>query len=164
MKKKTKEKTVKKVKDSTFHSLGSKILRIIGISVILAVIATSAASLIFMNNLITDIAQQRAVESVNLMKTELDRMKKSLKTSAETIASDRNIIDAVSSKNSKKSLDKTTAYSKELEIENITVTDIKGTVLSRTHAPEKTGDNISENQVIKDALKGTYYSGVSSDN
>mgnify|MGYP000872180622 FL=1 len=163
MKKKKKEKTVKKVNNGTFHSLENKMLRIIGISVIMVVITTSAASLLFMNKLITDIAQQQAIESVNLMKTEIDRMKKSLKTSAEAIASDRNIIDAVSSKNSKKSLDKTTAYSKELEIENITVTDIKGTVLSRTHAPEKTGDNISENQAVKGAMKGTYYSGISSD-
>jgi len=158
-----KRKMAIKNKKIKFKSLSNKILKIVGISVAIAAIIPAVVSLVSMNSLISNIVEKQAVASVDIMKEELNNLSKTLKISAETIAFDQTMIDAILDKNATLILKESESLGESLGIDSIIVTDSEGFVLSRTHDTEKIGDDISNWNAIKSALSGEFYSGIETD-
>jgi len=146
-----------------FNSLSKKILSIIGVCVANAVLITTVASLVPMYSLINDFNYQQAVASADIMKKELDNLSKNLEVFSGTIALDPIINDAISNKNTSIILKESNKLGDNLKIENITITDFKGSVLSSTYESNKNIDNISNRDFIKNALSGNSFSSISKD-
>lgn len=149
-----------KKNNKKINGLSSKILKIIGNCVAIAVITTAAISLFSMNSLVADITRQQAVSSADIMREELDKISKTLEISAKTLSFDQTIIEAILTENANAILEESKYLGEALEIENIIVTDSKGIVLSSTNDNEKAGNNIAGKDVIKNALEGNIYSDI----
>ncbi len=138
--------------------LTSRILRLIVIFVICAIVITTAFSLASMSSLINSITNHQATASANIMKEELDNISKTLEISSKTIALDQTIIDGILTNNKHKILEESNKLKVVLELDNITITDSKGFILSNIQGNKKIGDNLSNQAAIKSALDDNVYS------
>ncbi|MDF2616967.1 MAG: tap1, partial [Sedimentibacter sp.] len=145
------------------RNLSARILRILGICVATAVIVTAIASLLPMNSLITKLSSHQAVTSVDFMKEELKNLSTTLEISAKTISLDQTVIDSLSAGNHEEILKETKYLGEALDIDNIVVTDTKGTILSSTSETDIVGSNISGRDAIQNALSGDMYKGIGKD-
>lgn len=156
-------KKLTKTNNNKFKSLSKKILVIIGVSVANAVLITTIATLVPMYSLVNHINYQQAVSSADIMKKELEDLSISLEVFSETIALDSTINDAISNKNTSILLKESNKLGENFKIENITITDLKGSVLSSTYESNKNGDDLSNQDFIKNALSGNTFSNISKD-
>lgn len=145
------------------RNLSTRILRIIGICVANAVIITAIASLIPMNSLITNLSSQQAVTSADFIKAELEDFRTTLEISSKTISLDQNLINSLSAGNHEEILKEINYLAEALDIDNITVTDTTGTILSSTSETDKINSNISGRYTIKMALSGETLSSIDKD-
>ena len=71
--------------------------------------------------------------------------------------------DAVGRADRASALDLGTTALKSFGLDLFSVTDAQGRVLARAHAPDKSGDSISDSPHVREALRGNKTSGVESD-
>lgn len=143
--------------------LSSRILRAIVIFVICAIVITAVSSLASMSALINNITNHQAAASANIMKEELNITSKTLEISSKTIALNQTIIDGILNKRINRILEESNKLKVVLELDDITITDSNGSILSSTQSAKKAGDKFSNQDAIKSAINGNVYSIIDSE-
>ncbi|MEL7647424.1 MAG: methyl-accepting chemotaxis protein [Sedimentibacter sp.] len=157
------KKKINNKRSSKSKSLSRKILTVLVICIVCAVFITALFSLLPMNSLIAHMSTDQAISSADMMKEELDNMGKTLEISSKTIALDETIINAVTTKDQGMALAESQTLGEALDVENITVTDASGAILSSTSATETTDSNISGRISVMTALAGDLYYDIGMD-
>lgn len=157
------KKKINNKRSGKSKNLSRKILSVLVMCIVCAVFVTALFSLLPMNSLITNMSTEQAVSSADMMKEELDNMGRTLEVSAKTIALDQTIINAVTAEDQGAVLAESQTLGEALDVENITVTDVSGAILSSTSATDATGSNISGRISVKTALAGDLYYDIGMD-
>lgn len=90
----------------------------------------------------------------DILKDKISELKKdSINTSAQ-ISANPAVIKAIETKNTQEIFKSLKPLEGNYGVEFITVTDQRGTVLARTHEPEKKGDSVLNQMNVKTALEG----------
>ncbi|WP_313347041.1 methyl-accepting chemotaxis protein [Sedimentibacter sp.] len=135
-----------------FQSISTAILKISTITLVLTVAITSLISLLYFNNIIIEISEDKALASMDIVEKEIESIKNNLSEYVSETAKDTKIINYINSNNTSmlqsyiNNLNETSNYN------NITVTDLSGTIIASTNDVYKSGDNISSNTIINSAL------------
>ncbi|NYB73986.1 cache domain-containing protein [Sedimentibacter hydroxybenzoicus DSM 7310] len=149
-----------KKNNSKFQSISTAILKISIITLIITVVITSTISLFYFNNIIIEISEDKALASMDIVEKEIESIKSELIEYVSEAAKDTKLISYINSNNTSllesyiNSLNEASSYN------NITVTDLSGTIISSTNDVYKSGDNISNNAIIKSALGGKVLSDI----
>lgn len=162
MKKKSKFK-LKGMHPINIRLLSTKILVLLVTSIFLSALVTTWMSIASINSVGMQMAESQASISVNVLKTKIDSLKNTLKSSANAIASDTDFIKSVKGKSKMLIRQSATSLINTFGVQMCTITDEKGYVLARTHDPMKSGDSISSQATVSAALKGTSSANVGAD-
>lgn len=147
-------KTIKKKGAEKFKSISKTIQTSNTISIIIAVLVVTMVTMISSNVMIDKGIQKSAEASLNLITKEMKNKENNLRMAAQTISLNNIMINAVGA-NDRETIQKEIAYyAQTLKLDLLSVTDSKGIVIARSHAPEKFGDDISNQSNIKTALAG----------
>ena len=84
----------------------------------------------------------------------IDNLKKESISTGTVLASNPTIIKVIEDKDSDKILENLKVILGDSDIDFVTVSDENGSVLIRTHAPDKKGDSVSKQTNVKNALEG----------
>jgi methyl-accepting chemotaxis protein len=147
-----------KIHNKKFKGLSRTLLNIMAISIVCAVAITATVSLVSTNTMISNITNKQATDSANVMKKELNNTSKTLEISSKMISINQTVINEILAKNSIAILKESENLKEMLGLDNITITDSKGSILSSTSETKKVGDNISNKIAIKNALDGNTHS------
>lgn len=86
--------------------------------------------------------------------TQIEMLKSHAYTFSSYLAEDSTIIEAIKSGNRETLLDRAAQLSAETGIEFCSIADAKGIALAHTHEPEKYGDNMLSQAIVRTALSG----------
>ncbi|MDP4178751.1 MAG: methyl-accepting chemotaxis protein [Bacillota bacterium] len=124
-------------------------------------VMTLLVGLIIVNNIIkfTTFTDSNITSDItksdNLFKLRIDDLKKNSINTALQLSYNPNVIKAIESKDTQTIINTLKPIIEKSDIEFVTVTDENGTVLARTHEPDKKGDSVSNQINVKTALNGT---------
>lgn len=136
------------------HSLKLKLLFFIfGISILL-VGSVTVSNVVSFTSYADTVNTNFTVQSNEFFTSKVDNLKKSCINTGTQLAVNPIIINTIEEKNSDKILESLKSALANSDIEFVTVTDEKGNVLARTHAPEKKGDSVLNQTNVKNALEG----------
>ena len=149
-----------KKNNSKFQSISTAILKISIITLIITVVITSVISLFYFNNIIIEISEDKALASMDIVEKEIESIKSELTEYVSEAAKDTKLISYISSDNTSMLGSYINSLNEASDYGNITVTDLSGTIISSTNEVYKSGDNISNNAIIKSALDGKVLSDI----
>lgn len=149
-----------KKNNSNFQSISTAILKISIITLIITVVITSVISLFYFNNIIIEISEDKALASMDIVEKEIESIKSELTEYVSEAAKDTKLISYISSDNTSMLESYINSLNEASDYDNITVTDLSGTIISSTNEVYKSGDNISNNAIIKSALDGKVLSDI----
>ncbi|HCX62758.1 methyl-accepting chemotaxis protein [Sedimentibacter sp.] len=149
-----------KKNNSNFQSISTAILKISIITLIITVVITSVISLFYFNNIIIEISEDKALASMDIVEKEIESIKSELTEYVSEAAKDTKLISYISSNNTSMLESYINSLNEASDYDNITVTDLSGTIISSTNEVYKSGDNISNNAIIKSALDGKVLSDI----
>lgn len=149
-----------KKNNSKFQSISTAILKISIITLIITVVITSVISLFYFNNIIIEISEDKALASMDIVEKEIESIKSELTEYVSEAAKDTKLISYISSDNTSMLGSYINSLNEASDYDNITVTDLSGTIISSTNEVYKSGDNISNNAIIKSALDGKVLSDI----
>ncbi len=133
------------------------------VSVVLAVFLLTTVSFTFLllRN-IQDDALGNLATATNVLQYALDSRKATTQANAESVAADPTIIAALQAKNHKKLADLTNTFLETKRQSSLVITTAEGQVLLRAEDPDRWGDSISSDTLLRRALIGTTSSTVDS--
>lgn len=143
-----------------YQSISTAILRISIITLIITVAITSIISVIYFNNIIMGISEDKALSSMGIVENEMESIKSDLIESVSVLAKDTIIINNLSTKNTDELQSYISSLYETSTLNNITVTDLSGTIIASTNDVYKSGVDISKNIIIKSALNGKFLSDI----
>ena len=121
---------------------------------------TTALSMYFFNRYVASATQESAVNGMEGFDSLLEEYSQNAESSARLIAANPDLIEALATKDKNSVLQKAAPLAKATTLDFITLTDENGTVVARTHAPEKQGDSIKDEANIRQALQGKVTSAI----
>ncbi|WP_459481691.1 methyl-accepting chemotaxis protein [Clostridium saccharoperbutylacetonicum] len=144
------------------HSLKVKLLGFIFI-IIICIIGTMifGSKIQFEKYLVSNINND-IIHANEVLADKIDELKKNSFNIGTQLSINPTVIKAIESKDTEKILNDLKPIVENSKIEFITVTDDKGTVLARTHEPQKKGDGVLNQENVKEALEGKANSKVES--
>ncbi|MFA6849387.1 MAG: methyl-accepting chemotaxis protein [Selenomonadaceae bacterium] len=137
------------------------IIAMLGISFFVTA-ATVGPTLYLIDAYVGNTAQDSAVQGMKGLEYLLETKKQNALNCAENIAANPNVVRAVSENDSASVLATVTPLIQKTDIDFVTITDSKGTVLARTHDPKKLGDTVKGQANVASALKGTSLAAIES--
>lgn len=143
-----------------FQSISTIILRISIITLIITVSITTLISLLYFNNIIIEISEDKALSSMDIVENELESIKRELSQYVSEKSNDTKLLNYISSENTSILQSYIDSLMETSDYHNITITDSSGTIIAGTNDVYKSGDNISSNAVIKSALDGNTLSDI----
>ncbi len=146
-------------KNEKFHSINTSILKISIITLIATVAITTIFSLLYFNNIIVDISEEKAIASMGIVEKEIESIKNEIVEYITKLSTDDKIISSVKSKNSNNLQNYINNQVKSSNSDYITVTDTKGVVIASTNNGF-IGQNISNSTLIQSAIKGNTISDI----
>ena len=139
------------------HSFKSKIITPTVITLALLVIAITVYSSIKFTNYTSNLISERIAVTANGLKSFLIGYERETKSASVSMSINRDMIKAVRDRDTKEIIQILTPTLDLFNIGYYTVTDASGIVLARTHAPDSFGDSVIEQQSIKNALDGKFF-------
>ncbi len=151
---------MKKLKDM---SIGGKLLFFTAISVIIAIAIIVNTALFQFINFNNNVNEEQAVKGMEGLNSLIDDYKEQSLKYAKMISLNHDVINAIENKDDNSVYSIVNSIANDAKIDFITVTDINGIVLARTHDASSRGDNVAGQASIQMALKGNAYANVESD-
>lgn len=145
---------------SKFQSISTAVLKISIITLIVTVALTSIISLIYFNNIIIGISEDKASASMDIVEKEIKSIRTGLIEYASEASKDTKIINYINSNNKNMLQSHIDSLNEASGYDNITVTDLSGTIIAGTGKEYKPGDSILNNTIIKSALSGKVLSDI----
>lgn len=143
-------------------NLSSKlILSFVFVSIVI-VCATVGPALYLFSDTILKINEERALLGMEGLNAVLETYKKDATNHGSVLATNPAAIAAIESKNTAVVLSILQPLIKEANLDFATITDNKGVVIARTHAPDKKGDVVTNQANIQKALQGTAFAAIES--
>lgn len=144
------------------YSIKFKLLEFIFFIVILLIGGIIADNIIEFHNYLSESYKNDVVKSNEIFNDKINELKNSSLDMAKQIAINPITIKAIETKDTQKILNDIKPITESSGMEFVTVTDENGNVLARTHEPDKSGDNVLNQENIKIALQGKPNSKVES--
>lgn len=143
---------------SKFYSISRSILKRSIVTLVATVTLVSAITLLYFNDIVIDVSQDKAMVSLRVMENEINQNTNELKKFTNELANNSLIISSVQTKN----IDLINSYINSISANynNLIITDSKGLVITSTNNSYKQGDNISSDSYIKSALIGEPFTGI----
>jgi methyl-accepting chemotaxis protein len=142
------------MKGPKFLSLQTKLILCFVITSIVIVIATIGPALYLTSENIYKMSEEEALQGMQGLNSILEDYKKDALLQGSFIAAHPEVTAAVQSKDTQRILAVMTPWVKQANLDFATITDNRGVVLARTHAPEKKGDTVNNQFNVRSALQG----------
>jgi len=123
------------------------------LTVVIGIIVLIAAVYLFFGEM-NDPAEQKAEVALNVLMQEIENFKNSAFIAAVASARNADLIDALLKKDKEKIIDVQMSLLENSPLDYITVLYPNGTVIHRSHEPERSGDSLAELPQIKSAMAG----------
>jgi len=136
------------------HSLKFKLLGFIFFIIILLVGVIIIDNVIEFNSYLNTNINRDVTNANEILKDKIDELKNESMNIATQLSLNPIVTKAVETKDTEKILNDLKPIVEGSGIEFITITDEAGTVLARTHEPEKKGDSVLNQENVKVALEG----------
>lgn len=104
--------------------------------------------------------KERAKQGMQGLYSVLEGYKQDALNNGEVFAANTEVIDAVAAADTTRVLALLRLIAAKVKVDFVTVTDSKGVVIARTHAPNKFGDNVANQYNVRNALRGTAFSAI----
>jgi len=121
---------------------------------IAAVVATLISNIFQYTGYVDAVMEDRVNTASRVAEKEIEMLKSASSTASLYLAEDSAIVEAVARGDRNAVLTRSIQLQTETGVEFCTITDGKGTVLARSHEPEKYGDAIASQANVKSALSG----------
>jgi len=121
--------------------------------VVLTIILTTYVTLAFLSYTDT-LINEKIKANITSLKLHIEDCKAYSRAAAVSILHNQEAFQSVKNRNREEILRVFTELTQIYQNTYFTVTDAKGIVLARTHAPDRYGDSIAKQQNIKDAMEG----------
>ena len=136
------------------HSLKIKLVGFVFVIIILLAGSIITNNIIKFNNYIDTNISNENLRANGLLQDKIDGLKKESLIIANQLSINPTVIKAIETKDTQRILADLKPIVETSNIEFITISDEKGTVLARTHEPEKKGDNVLNQENVKIAIEG----------
>lgn len=139
--------------NTKFRSIGTEILKISILALIITVSLASTVSILFFNDLVISISEDKASASLHVLEKELESLRNSQEVFISELSNDKSIINITKSKNDIDIKPFISNLNTEVN-SNVTITDIEGVIITSTNSLYKIGEDISKDSWIKAAIGG----------
>lgn len=134
--------------------LRTRMILFISLLIAFAVIATTGPALYQFSNSLTLVNFKNSQQGVEGLRRELENQKQEAMKSAVILAQNSDIRKALAAREASLLLMGVTPIAEKMELDFVTITDDRGTVLVRSHDNSR-GDNIAGLSLVQKALQGT---------
>lgn len=134
--------------------LRTRMILFISLLIAFAVMATTGPALYQFSNSLTLVNFKNSQQGVEGLRSELENQKQEAMKSAVILAQNSDVRKAVAAKEASLLLMGVTPIAEKMELDFVTITDEKGTVLVRSHDNIR-GDSIAGQALVEKALQGT---------
>lgn len=141
-------------------SITKKIISYILLLIIIAVTATLVPTLYFFTTYAEKSAEEQVIKGMQGLNTIMEHSKEQAMNYGIIFANHPGLSKAMEEKDAPTILTILAPLVKEAKIDFVTVTDEKGKVITRTHAPTQTGDSVMNQANVAAAVKGQAFSAV----
>ncbi len=141
-------------------SLNQKLILCFVLVTIVVIAATILPALYLFSGAMNNVNEERAKQGMQGIYAALEGYKQEALNNGAVFAGNAAIIEAVAAADTDKLLKLLQPLATEAKVDFITVTDSKGVVLARAHAPEKHGDSIINQHNIRNALNGIAFAAI----
>jgi len=143
-------------------NLSSKLILCFAFISIVIVCATVGPALYLFTDTMQKTNESRALQGMEGLNVILENYKKNAINHGSVLASNPATVSAIESKDTAVVLSVLQPLVKEAKLDFATITDAKGVVIARTHAPDKKGDLVTNQANIQKALQGTAFAAIES--
>lgn len=138
---------------------GKLILCFVLVSIVIVCITVGPA-LYLVSGTMQNISEERALQGMEGLHAVLETYKRDAITHGLIFATNPTVVSAIESKNAALVLSVLQPLVNDAKLDFATITDNKGVVIARTHAPEKKGDTVTNQANIQKALQGTAFAAI----
>ena len=141
-------------------NLSTKLILCFVILSIAIICATVGPALYLFSDTMQKVNQDRALQGMAGLNTILETYKRDATNYGSVLATNPVVISAIESKNTAVVLSVLQPLVNEAKLDFATITDKRGVVIARTHAPDKKGDVVTNQANIQQALQGTAFAAI----
>jgi len=141
-------------------NLSSKLILCFVLVSIVIICATVVPALFLFSGTMQKITEDRAIQGMEGLNSILETYKKNAISHGAVLATNPLVISAIESKNTALVLSVLQPLVNEAKLDFATITDNKGVVIARTHAPDKKGDMVTNQVNIQKAIQGTAFASI----
>ena len=145
--------TFNEIRSGRAMKLKARMMIFISLLIVLTVFATTGPALYQFSDSLTLINLKNSQQGVAGLRSELENQKQEAVKGATILALNSDIRKAVASKEHSSLLVNITPIAEKLELDFVTITDDRGTVLARSH-DDRRGDSIAGQTLVQKALQG----------
>ena len=136
--------------------IGTQIIFVTFIVAIMAIIGLSFASVSYFSQYARKVLQESAHYGMAGIKDFIEAEMLQVKDFRDQLGMNKTIVPFVINKKTQSLNDALLPLMNSANVKILVITDMEGTVIARPHDPKNIGDNISDNELVKLALKGNF--------